>query len=105
MRVPTVEEPVGLPVLFDGDFTDADRRHLHYGEVGLQQRPAGHQRHLRLDHGGHRRRRDHRGGAATRRTAWPIASLIPNVRYRRDIGDRLIAGDFQRVEALGLLAG
>jgi phosphoribosylamine--glycine ligase len=29
--------------------------------------------------------------------------VIPNVRYRRDIGDRLITGDFGRVEALGLL--
>ena len=29
--------------------------------------------------------------------------VIPNVRYRCDIGSRLIAGDFVRVEALGLL--
>jgi phosphoribosylamine--glycine ligase len=29
---------------------------------------------------------------------------IPNVRYRLDIGNRLIAGDFARVEALGLMA-
>jgi phosphoribosylamine--glycine ligase len=29
--------------------------------------------------------------------------LVPNVRYRRDIGDRLIAGDYARVEALRLL--
>jgi phosphoribosylamine---glycine ligase len=29
--------------------------------------------------------------------------LIPNVRYRRDIGARLIAGDYARVERLGLL--
>jgi phosphoribosylamine--glycine ligase len=28
--------------------------------------------------------------------------LIPNVRYRRDIGERLIAGDYARVEKLGL---
>jgi len=49
------------------------------------------------------------GGTITRaacgRTIRRIASrvVIPNVRYRRDIGDRLIAGDFARVEALGLL--
>jgi phosphoribosylamine---glycine ligase len=29
--------------------------------------------------------------------------LIPNIRYRRDIGDRLIAGECARVEKLGLL--
>jgi phosphoribosylamine-glycine ligase len=27
---------------------------------------------------------------------------IPNVRYRRDIGARLMGGDFARVETLGL---
>ena len=29
--------------------------------------------------------------------------FIPNVRYRKDIGSNLIAGDFQQVEKLGLL--
>jgi hypothetical protein len=29
--------------------------------------------------------------------------LVPNVRYRRGIGDRLIAGDYERVERWGLL--
>jgi hypothetical protein len=29
--------------------------------------------------------------------------LIPNLRYRRDIGNRLIAGDYARVEQLQLL--
>jgi hypothetical protein len=29
--------------------------------------------------------------------------LVPNARYRRDIGRRLIEGDLARVEALGLL--
>jgi hypothetical protein len=28
---------------------------------------------------------------------------VPSLRYRRDIGDRLIGGDYARVEALGLL--
>ena len=30
-----VTEPIGLPVLFDDDVSPADRRNLHYGEVGL----------------------------------------------------------------------
>jgi hypothetical protein len=29
--------------------------------------------------------------------------FIPNVRYRKDIGSRLIAQDFQRVQRLNLL--
>ncbi len=29
--------------------------------------------------------------------------MIPNVRFRRDIGAKLVAGDFARVERLGLL--
>ena len=29
--------------------------------------------------------------------------VIPNARYRRDIGDRLIAGEYERVVQLGLL--
>jgi hypothetical protein len=28
---------------------------------------------------------------------------VPNARYRRDIGNKLIEGDFSKVEALGLL--
>jgi phosphoribosylamine--glycine ligase len=31
-----VDEPVGLPVLFDGPVSEEDRRNLHYGEVGLE---------------------------------------------------------------------
>jgi hypothetical protein len=29
--------------------------------------------------------------------------IIPNARYRRDIGDRLIAGELDRLKAMGLL--
>jgi phosphoribosylamine--glycine ligase len=29
--------------------------------------------------------------------------IVPNVRYRRDIGSALVDGDFASVEALGLL--
>src|ERR1043166_1087549 len=33
---PEVKVPVGMPVLFDSSLTEGDRRHVHYGEVGLQ---------------------------------------------------------------------
>jgi hypothetical protein len=31
--------------------------------------------------------------------------LVPNLRYRRDIGDRLRRGEYARLEALGVLDG
>ena len=99
---PDVKVPVGMPVLFDRNLTDEDLRHIHYGEVGLQNGQL-------VTSGAYGwtmvvtgvgssivAARDRANGLAGR-------VHIPNVRYRRDIGSRLIAGDFQRVEALGLL--
>jgi phosphoribosylamine--glycine ligase len=97
-----VEEPVGLPILFEGDLSPAERRNLYYGEVGLK------------------------GGAlvtsgasgytivvtgtgetieVARNAAIALAKkvMVPNARYRCDIGQRLIEGEFAQVEALGLL--
>jgi phosphoribosylamine---glycine ligase len=98
----TVHEPVGLPVFFDGELTSEDRHHLHYGEVGLD--------------GGELVTSGIFGWTMVVTGVGPsIASaqaranrladrvLVPNVRYRRDIGHRLIEGDFARVERLGLL--
>jgi phosphoribosylamine--glycine ligase len=99
---PDVDEPVGLPVLFDEGITDEDRRHLHYGEVGLQDGQL-------VTSGVLGWTMVVTGTGATIRKARDRANqradrvIIPNVRYRRDIGDRLISGDFERVEALQLL--
>jgi len=43
-------------------------------------------------------------GEASRR-AGELADriIVPNVRYRRDIGSKLVDGEFAFVEALGLL--
>jgi phosphoribosylamine--glycine ligase len=98
-----VPEPVGLPVIFDG-VTDEDRRHLHYGEVGAK---AG----QLVTSGGYGWTMVVTGTALTIQDARDRANrladrvIIPNARYRRDIGDRLIAGDLERVERLGLLEG
>ena len=99
---PHVAEPVGLPVLFDGELTAEDRRHLHFGEVGLENADlvtSGIYGWTMVVTGG--------GGsiAAARDAANALARrvLVPNVRFRQDIGDRLIAGDYARVERLGLL--
>jgi phosphoribosylamine--glycine ligase len=97
-----VDEAVGLPVLFDGALADEDRAHLHYGEVGLD--PDG----QLVTSGIYGWTLVVTGTGATiadsKAAAYARADrvLIPNARYRRDIGDRLIAGDLARVDALGL---
>ena len=97
-----VAAPVGVPVLFEDDLTPEDRLNLHYGEVGLQ--------------GGELVTAGYHGWtmvitgvgptvAAAKEKAYALAdrAVIPNVRYRRDIGDRLLGGDLATVERLGLL--
>ncbi|MEA3052083.1 MAG: phosphoribosylamine---glycine ligase [Sphingomonadales bacterium] len=98
-----VDEPVGLPVLFDGPLDDEDRRNIHYGEVGLdggQLVTSGLYGWTMVVTGV--------GGsiAAARNEAYARARrvFIPGVRYRLDIGDRLIAGDYDAVAALGLFS-
>jgi len=95
-----VAEPVGLPVMVD---PGVDARHFHFGEVGL-------------DASGELATSGLYGWtlvvtgegptiAAAQAEAYRNASrvVVPNARYRLDIGDRLIAGDYAWVERLGLL--
>jgi phosphoribosylamine--glycine ligase len=97
-----VSEPVGLLVLFDGDLDAQERRHLHSGEVGLEDGNL-------VTSGIYGWTMVVTGVGATIEAAQARANrladrvLVPNVRYRRDIGDRLIAGDYARVEQWGLL--
>jgi phosphoribosylamine--glycine ligase len=99
---PGVDEPVGLPVIFDQGLTDDDLRNIHYGEVGLQGGQL-------VTSGAHGWTLVVTGTGPTVEAAQERANrlagriTVPNVRYRRDIGDRLIAGDFERVARLGLL--
>ena len=94
--------PVGLPVLFDGDLSPDELRHLHYGEVGLQNGvlvTSGASGYTLVVTG--------MGQTieAARDAANVLANkvIVANARYRRDIGERLIEGEFAKVEALGLL--
>ena len=93
-----VDAAVGLPVLIE----EADRPHLHFGEMGCA--------------GGSLVTSGLYGWtmvvtgtgptiAESQRQAYTRARrvFVPNVRYRLDIGDRLAAGAFMRMEALGLL--
>jgi phosphoribosylamine--glycine ligase len=99
---PQVDEPLGLPVLFDGELTADDRANMHYCELGLEDGTL-------VTAGIYGWAMVVTGVGDTIATAQQRANrladrvLIPNLRYRRDIGDRLMAGDFERVESLGLL--
>jgi phosphoribosylamine--glycine ligase len=99
---PFVDEPVGLPILFDESLTDSDRRHLHYGEVGMkdgQLVTSGANGWTMVVTGTGETIKD----AQTRANALAARVVIPNVRYRKDIGEKLINGDYDRIEKLGLL--
>jgi phosphoribosylamine--glycine ligase len=100
--VKQVAEPVGLPVLFDPSLDDEDRGNIHLGEVGLE--------------GGELVTTGVYGWsmvvtgvaqtiAAANHKACTLAGrvFVPNMRYRRDIGQRLVDREYARLEALGVL--
>jgi phosphoribosylamine--glycine ligase len=97
-----VAAPVGLPIVIDGELDEADRAHLHYAEVGLS---AG----MLVTSGLYGWSLVVTGAGPTlaeaKRNAYRLAARvrIPNLRYRLDIGDRLLNGDWAKLEALGLL--
>ena len=98
----TVPVPVGLPVLFDGDLSAKERRHVHYGEVALQNGvlvTSGASGYTLVVTGTGETIEAARGAA----NALADKVVVANARYRRDIGTRLIEGEFSKVEALGLL--
>jgi phosphoribosylamine--glycine ligase len=89
-------------VLFDGELTDADRANLHYCELGLENGElvtSGIYGWAMVVTGVG----DSIALAQQRANSLADRVLIPNVRYRRDVGERLMAGDYARVEKLGLL--
>ncbi len=98
-----VDEPVGLPVLFEGDLDPEDRRNIHYGEVGLEGDSlvtSGLYGWTMVATG------TGPNVAAARSAAYRRAGriFVPGVRYRLDIGDRLIASDYEAVARLGLFS-
>ena len=97
-----VPVPVGLPVFFADALNDADRANLHYGEVGLRDGEL-------VTSGLFGWSMVATGTGPTiseaKSKAYELAAkvVIPNMRYRLDIGDKLIGGDWARLGALGLL--
>ena len=97
-----VPEPIGLPIVFEGTLSVEDRGNLHFGEVGLEDGElvtAGYHGWTMVVTGTGPTITDAQAGAY--RLARRV--VIPNVRYRNDIGSKLIAGDLATVERLGLL--
>ena len=98
---PDVNVPVGMPVIFDPTLTPADQRNIHYGEVGLRNGQL-------VTSGAYGWTLVATGTGSTIVEAQQRANLlasritIPNVRYRTDIGARLVWADLLRVKQLGL---
>ena len=98
-----IDAPVGLPVLLPEDFDAEDLRHVHHAEVGLANGQL-------VTSGIYGWPMVVTGTGPTivdaQRAAYARAEriLIPNVRYRRDIGDRLADRDYLRVEELSLFS-
>jgi len=98
-----VGEPVGLPVFIPDCFSEEDRANLHYGEVGLdggQLVTSGLYGWTMVVTG----TGETIGAARSEAYRRAGAITIPNVRYRLDIGERLIAGDYEAVAGLGLFS-
>jgi phosphoribosylamine--glycine ligase len=101
-RESVAEASVGLPVMFDGELSEQDRKSLFYGEIGLVNGQLvtsgmyGWTMVATAVADSIEEARCKAGELADR-------VIIPNVRYRRDIGSALAEGDFAFVEDLGFL--
>ena len=97
---PAAADPVGLPVMFEGELSSDDKANLHFGEVGLSgdelvtsgifgwtMVATGVGPSIEI--------------AQNKANRLADRVLAPDVRYRRDIGSRLIAGDYARVKDWG----
>lgn len=98
----TVDEVVGLPVCFDGTLREDEQDRLYYGEVGMvngQLVTSGLYGWTMVATG--------QGAtvAEAQRSALALSDriIVPNMRFRRDIGDRVRARELSFVEQLGLL--
>jgi phosphoribosylamine---glycine ligase len=96
------EATVGLPVMFDGELVEQERDRLYYGEVGLvngQLVTSGMYGWTMVATAV----ADDIGKARCKAAELADKVIVPNVRYRRDIGTALAERDFAFIEDLGLL--
>jgi phosphoribosylamine--glycine ligase len=97
-----VPEPIGLPILFDGALSEEDLAHLHFGEVGQENGQlvtAGYHGWTMVVTGVGSSIEEARGVAYERARR----VIVPKLRYRLDIGERLIESGYAEVERLGLI--
>jgi phosphoribosylamine--glycine ligase len=93
----------GMPVCFRGELSAAEKDAIHYGEVTLcdgQLVTAGMLGYIAVVTGNGET--VHSARDAAYRLAEKI--VIPNARYRRDIGEKLIERDFATLRELGWIA-
>jgi phosphoribosylamine--glycine ligase len=96
------QSPLGLPIGFKGPLGGAELRHLHFGEVaraGAQLTVAGPSGYVLVATG------CGEGIADARRSAYALLQrvVVPNGRYRTDIGERLLNGEAAMLQRLGYL--
>jgi phosphoribosylamine--glycine ligase len=97
-----LNEPKGLPVLIEGDLSPNDKANLHFGEVALQHGTL-------VTSGASGCTLVVTGTGATIAAARDAANAlvrrvsVANARYRCDIGQKLVDGDFAKIERWGLL--
>jgi phosphoribosylamine--glycine ligase len=97
-----VPEPVGLPVIFQGPLSNEDRKNIHFGEVGLLDEnlvTAGYHGWTMVVTG------TGKSIGRARKKAYERASriIVPNLRFRNDIGCSLMANGYSRLDKLGLI--
>jgi phosphoribosylamine--glycine ligase len=94
----------GMPISFRPGFSDADRRALYLSEVayaGGRLVTSGATGYIGVATGtGHSVRE-----AADAALALAGKVVVPNLRYRRDIGERVASGGWRRLVAYGLVDG
>jgi phosphoribosylamine--glycine ligase len=97
-----IPEQVGLPIIFEAALSDEDRKNIHLGEVGMADNElvtAGYHGWTMVVTG--------TGASITdaQSAAYRLADrvVVPNLRYRNDIGSKLLSTDYSRLERLGLL--
>lgn len=93
----------GLPILFRDTMTEKDHDSLHLAEVALangQLVTSGIMGYVGVATG------VGSNVQASRDRAYELAAkvVIPNLRYRNDIGDRVINGDYARLKELGYIS-
>lgn len=97
----------GAPITFRHDMSAAERDRLHYAEVALEETSDGGARLVTSDGVGYVMVATGTGERAedAQRSAYALAAkvVIPNMRYRTDIGTRFVERDRERLVRLGWL--